>query len=145
MVSGWHPVAWGRGCLLIGNSDKPFPEGKRGVGKGNSLNHSRPKGLVGLYPPIPFLLQLPNMNTTLLSPLMLTGRSPDPLRALCFHTPAWSELVFSYVFLQSDPFPFFNSYVFFQSDRFPFFKSYVFCQLDRLPSFQKSASVAALV
>ena len=30
MVSGWHPVAWGRGCLLIGNSDKPFPEGEEG-------------------------------------------------------------------------------------------------------------------
>ena len=25
---GWPPVAWGRGCLLIGNSDKPFPEGE---------------------------------------------------------------------------------------------------------------------
>ena len=49
MVSGWHPVAWGRGCLLIGNSDKPLPEGEEGVGRnGGELNHSRPKGLVGL-------------------------------------------------------------------------------------------------
>ena len=30
MVSGWHPVAWGRGCLLIGNSDNPLPEGEEG-------------------------------------------------------------------------------------------------------------------
>ena len=30
MVPGWHPVAWGRGCLSIGNSDKPFPEGEEG-------------------------------------------------------------------------------------------------------------------
>ena len=28
MVPGWLPVAWGRGCLLIGNSDKPLPEGE---------------------------------------------------------------------------------------------------------------------
>ena len=27
---GWPPVAWGRGCLLIGNSDKPLPEGEEG-------------------------------------------------------------------------------------------------------------------
>ena len=30
IVSGWLPVAWGRGCLLIGNSDKPLPEGEEG-------------------------------------------------------------------------------------------------------------------
>ena len=31
MVLGWLPVAWGRGCLLIGNSDRPPPKGKKGV------------------------------------------------------------------------------------------------------------------
>ena len=30
IVPGWPPVAWGRGCLLIGNSDKAFPEGEEG-------------------------------------------------------------------------------------------------------------------
>ena len=30
IVPGWPPVAWGRGCLLIGSSDKPFPEGEEG-------------------------------------------------------------------------------------------------------------------
>ena len=44
MVSGWLPVAWGRGCLLIGNSDKPLPEGEVEDGSGNSLNHLRPEG-----------------------------------------------------------------------------------------------------
>ena len=39
MVSGWHPVAWGRGCLLIGNSDKPLPEGEEG---GWKMNLSKP-------------------------------------------------------------------------------------------------------
>ena len=49
MGTGWPPVAWGRGCLFIGNSDKPFPEGEeQGVGRGRDLNHSRPKGMVGL-------------------------------------------------------------------------------------------------
>ena len=33
LVSGWLPVAWGRGCLLIGNSGKPLPEGEEGVWK----------------------------------------------------------------------------------------------------------------
>ena len=56
-VSGWLPVAWGRGCLLIGNNDNPSPKGKKGVGKGNSLNHSRPKGLVGF--PETFILHPP--------------------------------------------------------------------------------------
>ena len=38
MGPGWHPVAWGRGCLLIGNSDKPFPEGEeRGWKKGSGV------------------------------------------------------------------------------------------------------------
>ena len=32
---GWPPVAWGRGCLLIGNSDKPLPEGEEGGWKRN--------------------------------------------------------------------------------------------------------------
>ena len=35
MGTGWPPVAWGRGCLLIGNSDKPFPEGEEGRWKRN--------------------------------------------------------------------------------------------------------------
>ena len=26
MVPGWPPVAWERGCLLIGNGDEPFAE-----------------------------------------------------------------------------------------------------------------------
>eukprot|EP00959_Pyramimonas_sp_CCMP1952_P011421 239730-Pyramimonas_sp.AAC.1 len=45
MVLGWLPVAWGRGCLWIGNSDKPLPEGEeKGVGRGSSLDHLRPEG-----------------------------------------------------------------------------------------------------
>ena len=50
MVSGWHPVAWGRGCLLIGNSDKPLPEGEEGFleeGRKTSLDRLSPKGLAG--------------------------------------------------------------------------------------------------
>ena len=39
IVPGWLPVAWGRGCLLIGNSDKPFPEGEEG---GWNRNISKP-------------------------------------------------------------------------------------------------------
>ena len=42
---GWPPVAWGRGCLLIGNSDKPLPEGEEGVveeGRGIALDHLSP-------------------------------------------------------------------------------------------------------
>ena len=47
----------------------------------------------GFTPP-----QLLNMNTTLLSPLMLIGRSPDPLRVLIFHTQALDEFVFHMCF-----------------------------------------------
>ena len=50
MVPGWPPVAWGRGCFLIGNSDKPLPEGEEGVveeGRGLALDHLSPRGLVG--------------------------------------------------------------------------------------------------
>eukprot|EP00959_Pyramimonas_sp_CCMP1952_P044974 939601-Pyramimonas_sp.AAC.1 len=29
MVSGWLPITWGTGCILIGNSDQdPLPAGK---------------------------------------------------------------------------------------------------------------------
>ena len=51
MDPGWPPVAWGRGCLLIGNSDKPLPEGEEGVleeGRKISLDRLSPKGLAGL-------------------------------------------------------------------------------------------------
>ena len=47
MGSGWPPVAWGRGCLLIGNSDKPLPEGEEGAEEEErriSLDHLRPEG-----------------------------------------------------------------------------------------------------
>ena len=47
IVPGWLPVAWGRGCLLIGSSDRPFPEGEEGVleeGRKISLDHLRPTG-----------------------------------------------------------------------------------------------------
>ena len=50
MDPGWPPVAWGRGCLLIGNSDKPLPEGEEGVveeERGISLDRLSPKGLAG--------------------------------------------------------------------------------------------------
>ena len=50
MVPGWLPVAWGRGCLLIGNSDKPLPEREEGVveeERGISLDRLSPKGLAG--------------------------------------------------------------------------------------------------
>ena len=50
MGLGWPPVAWGRGCILIGNSDKPLPEGEEGVveeGRIISLDHLSPRGLVG--------------------------------------------------------------------------------------------------
>ena len=33
LVLGWPPAGRGRGCLLIGSSDKPLPEGEEGVGK----------------------------------------------------------------------------------------------------------------
>ena len=47
LVPGWLPVAWGRGCLLIRNSDKPVPEGEEGVLEEEreiSLDHLRPEG-----------------------------------------------------------------------------------------------------
>ena len=59
MVSGWHPVAWGRGCLLIGNSDNPLPEVEEGFleeGRQTSLDHPSPRGLVG------FSRTFPDMN-----------------------------------------------------------------------------------
>ena len=41
IVPGWPPVAWGRGCLLIGSSDKPFPEGIEGrAGRGGIVEAS---------------------------------------------------------------------------------------------------------
>ena len=48
IVPGWVPVAWGRGCLLIGNSDKPFPEGEEGGWKRKLPRPPTPRGLVGL-------------------------------------------------------------------------------------------------
>ena len=34
----------------VGGGVNPSPKGKKGVGRGNSLLHLRPKGLVGFYP-----------------------------------------------------------------------------------------------
>ena len=35
----------------VGGGVNPSPKGKKGVGKGNSLDHLRPKGLVGFWAP----------------------------------------------------------------------------------------------
>ena len=49
---GWPPAGRGRGCLLIGGSDKPLPEGEEGVveeGRKISLDRLSPKGLAGFF------------------------------------------------------------------------------------------------
>ena len=61
MVSGWHPVAWGRGCLLIGNSDKPLPEGEEGGWKRKLPKPPPPKGLVGFLEPPGIAWNLPGL------------------------------------------------------------------------------------
>ena len=61
IVPGWVPVAWGRGCLVIRNSDNPLPEGKKGGWKRNRSRPPPPRGRVGFLfvslhvvrPPIP--------------------------------------------------------------------------------------------
>ena len=75
MVPGWHPVAWGRGCLLIGNSDKPLPEREERGWKRKLSRPPTPRGLVGLAgrggsgPPSPLLF---------FSPFLSALRPPPP-------------------------------------------------------------------
>eukprot|EP00959_Pyramimonas_sp_CCMP1952_P173070 3616799-Pyramimonas_sp.AAC.1 len=47
MVPGWPPVAWGSGCMLMGNSGAPLFEGKDGGWKRKLPRPPTPRGLVG--------------------------------------------------------------------------------------------------
>ena len=55
----------------------PSPNGEKGVGKGNSLNHSRPKGLVGFK-----MSYLANAERYLVQTLVTAGETVRARRDL---------------------------------------------------------------